>query len=112
MKIAMVMSWTTPIPGREREAIEYGREIGDFWDKQAVSGQISEPEWLWATKGPNMWFVKGEYEPLMAMWSSEQGQRLLFKGGALLQDFGYAMYTCGREEALRRFEAALSEVGL
>jgi len=34
----MVAKWTTPVPGREKAAFAYGREVDNFFGKKAAEG--------------------------------------------------------------------------
>lgn len=66
MKAAIVVKWTTPVPGREKAAVAYGREVDDFYGKKAADGLCTEPKWFWAPTGESLWFVEGAYESLLA----------------------------------------------
>lgn len=112
MKVALVTTWRTPVPGREAQAIAYGREVDDFWGKQAADGKCSEPEWFWASKGPSMWIVKGEMHDLQELMAMPEVQRLLFTGRLLTQDFEYGFCMYGREENLTPYEAVAKELSL
>jgi hypothetical protein len=59
MKAAFVVKFTTSVPGREKAALAYAREVDDFWGKKAAEGLCTEPKWFWATAGESMWFVEG-----------------------------------------------------
>lgn len=111
MKAASIVRWTVPVPGREKQAIEYGREVDEFWGKQAADGRCSEPEWFWAPRGESYWIVKGDLEQLLMISATPESQRLLYKGQLLMQDFGYDLYVHGREEALKPFEDVAKELG-
>ena len=54
MKAAMVAKWTTPVPGREKAAFAYGREVDDFFGKKAAEGLCTEPKWFWAPTGESL----------------------------------------------------------
>ncbi|HET8603676.1 MAG TPA: hypothetical protein VFM09_07085 [Marmoricola sp.] len=104
------MTWTTPVPGREKQCIDYGREVDEFWGKQAADGRCSEPEWLWASRGSSLWIVKGDVEQLLGLQMSPENQRLINKGRLLCQDFEYDLYVYGREEVLGPFEEMAKEM--
>lgn len=112
MKAAMIVTWKNPFPGRETMAIEYAREVDEYWGKQAADGKCTEPRWYWAMKGANIWIVEGEYETLLALASTPEAQKLQLKGGLLAEDFGWEMYVTGREEMLKPMEAMISELSL
>jgi hypothetical protein len=54
MKAAMVAKWTTPVPGQEKAAFAYGREVDDFFGKKAAEGLCTEPKWFWAPTGESL----------------------------------------------------------
>ncbi len=110
MKAALVVKFTTPVPGREKAATAYGHEADDFWGKKAAEGLCTEPKWFWATADENLWFVEGEYEALLGILMTPEAQKLLAKGTALSQSFRYALYTVGRDEILGPWEEVLKEL--
>lgn len=110
MKAAIVAKWTTPVPGRETAAVAYAREADDFWGKKAAEGLCTEPRWLWAPAGENLWVVEGEYEALLSIFALPESQKLLTKGTLLVQDFGYGLYMTGSEEVLGPYEEILTEL--
>jgi len=77
MKAAIVVKWTTPVPGREKAAVAYGREVDDFYGKKAAEGLCTEPKWFWAPAGESLWFVEGEYEALLGILATPEVQKLM-----------------------------------
>jgi hypothetical protein len=110
MKAALLVKWTTPMPGREKAAIAYGREVDDFWGKKATEGLCTEPKWFWAPTGENLWFVEGEYDALLGILATLESQKLQVKGSILSQGFGYGLYMVGREAMLGPYEEMLKEL--
>jgi hypothetical protein len=112
MKAAFVVKWLTAVPGREKAAIAYGRDVDDFFAKKAADGVCTEPKWFFAPTGENLWFVEGEYEALLGIFATPEAEKFLVKGPILLQGFGYDLYRAGREEIFGRYEEALTELGI
>ncbi len=110
MKTAFVVKFTHSIPGRELAAIEYGREVDEYFEKKAADGLCTEPTWFWAPSGENMWFVEGENEDLLGLIATPEVQKFLVKGTVLLQNFGYSLYRVGREEFIAPYQEALAEI--
>lgn len=108
MKAALVVSWTMPKPGHEKDAIAYGREVDEAWGKAAAEGRCTEPEWYWASRGHSLWIVRGEMESLLGLMM--EFQPLFIKGQILVQDFEYDLHTPGREELLAPYERVVGEV--
>lgn len=110
MKAAMVTKWTMPVPGREKAALAYGREVDDFFGKKAAEGLCTEPKWFWAPTGESLWFVEGEYDALLGIFATPEAQKFTLKGSILLQDFGYGIFLAGREEMFGPYEEALTDL--
>jgi hypothetical protein len=110
MKAAFVAKWLTAVPGREKAAIAYGRDVDEFFAKKAADGVCTEPKWFFAPTGENMWFIEGEYEALFGLYATPEVEKFLVKGPILLQGFGYDLYRTGREEMFERYEEALTEL--
>lgn len=108
MKAALVVSWTTSKPGREKQAISYAREVDEVWSKYAAEGKCSEPEWLWASRGHSLWIVYADYEQLLAL--IPETQHLLMKGQLLVDEFEYDIHLRGREALLGPYEAVVQDV--
>jgi hypothetical protein len=108
MKAALVVTWSAPLPGREKKALEYLREVNDFYGKLATEGKCTEPEWFMSAHGRRIWFVKGEYESLMDLMALPKVQEFIFTGDFLIRDFEYGITPIGSDELIRSFE----EVGV
>lgn len=112
MKTALVVKFTNPVPGRERAAIAYARELDEFVAKKVAEGVCTEPKWFWTSNGENLWFVEGEYESLLALLTTPEVTKFENKGMILMQDYSSELYVVGREESLGPFEEALAELGI
>ncbi len=112
MKTALVVKFTNPVPGRERAAVAYARELDEFVAKKAAEGVCTEPKWFWTSNGENLWFVEGEYEALLGLMTTPEVTKFENKGMLLMQDFSSELYVVGREESLTPFEEALAELGI
>lgn len=112
MKAALVVKFTTPVPGREKASIDYAHEADDFYGKKAAEGLCTAPKWFWASADENLWIVEGEYEALLGILATPEAQRLLFKGPALLQGFKYDLYQAGRDETLGPWQETLKELAI
>ena len=95
MKAAMVATWTQPIPGREKKALEYGAEVMEHWGRLAREGKCTEPEMFFAETGVGMWMVKGDRATLTAESESDAARLLSMKGDLLLKDFAIVLYHTG-----------------
>ena len=112
MKAAMVVKWTTTVPGREKAALAYAREVDDFYGKKAAEGLCTEPKWFWAPAGESLWIIEGEYDALLGILAMPEAQKFLVKGSILVEGFGYGLYQVGREEMFGPYEKTLKELKL
>lgn len=110
MKTALVVKFTNPVPGREKAAVDYARELDEFAEKKAAEGVCTPPQWFWSSSSENLWFVEGEYEALLGLLSTPEVTKLENKGMILMQDFRSELYVVGREESLAPYEEALAEL--
>jgi len=110
MKAAMVVKFTTAVPGREKAAIVYAREVDDFYGKKAAEGLCSAPKWFWAPNGENLWVIEGEYEALLGILATPEARKFLVQGSILVQGFGHDLYQVGREEMFGLYEETLKEL--
>ena len=110
MKAAMVTKWTTPVPGREKAAIAYGRAVDDFFAKKAAEGLCAEPKWFWAPTGESLWVLEGELDALLGIMAMPEAQKFQVMGQILLQDWGNSLCLVGREEMFGPYEETLKEL--
>jgi hypothetical protein len=113
MDAALVVTWTAPLPGREKMALEYGAEVAEYWGKLAAEGKCSPPEMFFFSNGHGLWFVKGDIDTLWSIHVQEATQRLVRKGQLLLQDFAFDFPTAGRaaDEYVAGYAAVAQELG-
>lgn len=94
MNSALIVTWTVPIAGREKMALDYAVEVNDYWSKLAADGKCSEPE-MFFFSNHGMWMVEGEAGTLRELHEAEQAQQFLTRGQLLLGDFAYELVRTG-----------------
>jgi len=109
MKAAMVVKWTTPVPGREKAAFAYGRAVDEFFEKKAAEGLCTEPKWFWVP-GESLWLVEGEFDTLVGISATPEAQKFQVMGQILLQDWEWSICLAGREEMFGPYEETLKEL--
>lgn len=115
MDAAMIVSWKLPFPGREKEALDYAREVNEYWGKLATEGKCSQPEIFFSeTGGHGLWIIKGDRDTLETLLIAEVSERLAVKGELLLQDFTCEIVKAGKasEEHLLRYAGVGHELAL
>src|ERR1700756_4399646 len=91
---ALMVKWTTPIPGREKLALDYSVELNEFFQKLAADGKCTQPK-TFLFSGGGLWMVRGQYDSLSEVYFSEGGQKVLAKREFLLQDFSFEFAQTG-----------------
>jgi len=114
---AMVISWGTPVRGREAKALEtFGHAIERF-EQLAKSGRIHGHKELIAITGRagGMMIVEGEVEELLKIQSEDEQLRLQARAASIVEDFRVDIYTGGSDravqESMNRYVETLQELG-
>lgn len=112
MRSAMVATFSQPVRGRERQALEYGTEVTEYWGKQAAEGKCSQPELFFSEHGTGMWMVKGERDILMRIHDTDEARLLTLKGDLLLENFSIDFVYADDSAAdyMNRYASALSAI--
>ena len=85
---ALLVTYTGPIPGREKEALEFAVEVGEYWGKLAADGKCTLPEQFYSSATQTgYWIVKGDRDELMKVHDSPEGKGFYAKGMALLEGY-------------------------
>lgn len=114
MEAALLVTWSRPIPGREKLSISHTAEVAAYFTEMAEQGKCSKPELLLSTQGSGIWFVKGDEADLREIAFSDQGRMIIEKGVWTLADFTYEFAMAGDAAAdvLGRWAAAGTALGL
>lgn len=112
MKAALVVRFSNPVPGREKAALAYQREVEDFAKNKASEG-ITPPKYYWSSSGENMMIIEGDYEKLLSVTSTPEAMKLENKGMLLLQGYRDELVVAGeRDEVVGMYEEVLTELGI
>jgi hypothetical protein len=103
MDIDFVVTWTAPVPGREKNGLEFVVELEQYWDNHAAQGHCTPPDVFLLGNGPGTFTVTGERRVLKDLATSEKLNDLLAKGSALFEDWHYRFTETGS-----RFETITS----
>ncbi|MGD9751245.1 MAG: hypothetical protein AB7W59_09640 [Acidimicrobiia bacterium] len=114
MDTALVVTWRTPFPGREQQALDYGVEVQQHWGKLAADGACTAPELYFLPDGSGMWIVKGEQARLEALFNAPVTQLLNTKGMLLLADYrwSFGVTGSGADAFMLRYATAAQELGV
>ncbi len=116
MQGAFVSWWSGVREGMEKQALELGAEVNDWWGKRAAEGKCTAPELFFSGTrgGRGLWMVKGDLDVLHGLERTAEVQHLLMKSSVLLEDFEYDLEFTGdgADEFMGRFAGVAAEVGL
>lgn len=114
MEAALVITWKQPRAGREKQALEYAAESGEYWGKLASEGKCSVPDWYFLPDGWAIWIVKGERRVLEDIIAEEATARLLTRGLWLTEDWQYRLAEAGSgaEKFIGDYAAVGGQLGL
>ena len=114
---AVVISWGTPVRGREAKSLEvFGKAIAHF-DALAKSGRIHGHQEFLARTGKQGGFmlVTGELAELTAIVGEDEVLALTTAGATICEDFRVTLYEGGTEksttESVQRYVGVLTDLG-
>lgn len=95
MKVALVVTWSGVVPGREKAALDYGAAVQEHWGRLAAEGRCSSPQMFFGERGSGMWIVSADHDTMHVLAESDTSRDLLTRGSFLLGDFGYEFFDTG-----------------
>ena len=114
---AIVISWGTPVRGREAKSLEvFGKALAHF-DALAKSGRIHGHQEFQSRTGKATGFmlVTGEIDELTKIQNEEELLALQTAGATICDDFRVTVYEGGNEQAttqnIQRYLGVLTDLG-
>lgn len=109
---AIIATWGTSVPGRERKSLEVFQEFMEFWGKKAADGRVSQPQVFFNQDGSEgVFIVTGKSDALVEIAESEEYERLTAKGQMIVQDLKAHMYYGGTDDEIIRGTRIFAESG-
>jgi hypothetical protein len=109
--VALVVTWAGPVRGREAKSLEVFMESLGFWAGQAAQGRCQQPEVFIAEDGSGgMLILKGKSDAMHEIAESEEGQTVIAKAQAIVEDLRAHWYYAGDEE-IQRNTALYAQIG-
>ncbi|MBV8160863.1 MAG: hypothetical protein JO265_08070 [Acidimicrobiia bacterium] len=114
---AIIISWGTPVRGREMQSLDvFGRALG-FWDEQAKEGRIhGHHEYFGisgnATERSGTMVIEGELGELARLMVDEQNTRLLAEASQIVENLDTQLCEANSDEAISRYVSVLTDMGL
>jgi hypothetical protein len=97
---AIVISWGSAIPGRERKMLAVLKDMLDFTRKLEAAERITDTRLFVSTTGPNRDTVMlfGPLDQLSALLVDDELESMLQDGMLVVQDISVALWAGGRPE--------------
>ncbi len=111
---ALVTTWRSSVPGREKEALDCFMDYLTLMSKQAADGKTSEPEPYFKYDGSGgMGIVRGDSNALLELWESDDFRDVISRAQLTVQDIHTEMYAAGDsvQDMVGRFTQVASRMG-
>lgn len=111
---ALVTTWASSVPGREKQALECFMDYMTFMSKQAAAGKTSEPEAYFKYDGSGgMGLVRGQSDALLELWESSEFRQVISRAQLTVQDIRTEMYAAGDfvQEMVGNYTQVASSMG-
>lgn len=114
MEAALVTTWTSSVPGREKQSIECFMDYVTLMSKQAADGKTSEPDAYFKYDGSGgMGVVRGQSDVLLELWESDEFRDIISRAQLTVQEIRTEMYSAGDavQDVIGRFTRVAGEMG-
>lgn len=110
---ALVISWGSPVRGRESKSIEVFMESLQYWGQKAAEGRIQEPQAFAAEDGSGgMVVLRGDLQALRELNDAAESRRLLARAQLIIENLHAQWYLTGDalQQDMSTFAQAISEI--
>jgi len=114
---AIIITWGTPVRGREMQSLDvFGRSLA-FWDEKAKEGKIhSHHEYLAisgnATQRAGTMVIEGDLDQLAQLMVAEENTRLLAEASMIVDNLDTSLCEANSDEAIGQYVSVLTDMGL
>ncbi len=111
---ALITTWKSPVPGREKQSIETFMDYLTLMSKQAAEGKNSEPEAYFKYDGSGgIGVVRGQSDALLELWESDEFRDVISRAQLTVQDIRTEMYGAGDtvQDLVGRFSNVATSMG-
>jgi hypothetical protein len=114
---AIIITWGTPVRGREMQSLDvFGRSLA-YWDEQAKEGRVHGHHEYFAlsgnaTKRQGTMVIEGDLDQLARLMVDEQNTRLLAEAGQIVENLDTQLCEMNSDEAITRYVEVLNDMGL
>jgi len=114
---AIIISWGTPVRGREMQSLDvFGRSLA-YWDEQAKEGRIHGHHEYFAISGnatqrAGTMVIEGDLDQLARLMVDEQNTRLLGEASMIVDNLDTQLCEANSDEAITNYVGVLNDMGL
>ena len=114
---AIIISWGTPVRGREMQSLDvFGRSLA-FWDEQAKEGRIHGHHEYFsisgnATQRSGTMVIEGDLDQLAQLMVTEENTRLLAEASQIVDNLDTQLCQMNSDEAIGQYVSVLTDMGL
>ena len=114
---AIIISWGTPVRGREMQSLDvFGRALA-YWDEQAKEGRIHGHHEYFAVTGnaterQGTMVIEGDLEELARLMIDDENTRLLAQASNIVENLDTSLCEANSDEAITRYVGVLNDMGL
>jgi hypothetical protein len=114
---AIIITWGTPVRGREMQSLDvFGRSLA-YWDEQAKEGRIHGHHEYFAISGnatqrAGTMVIDGDLDELALLMVAPENTRLLAEASQIVENLDTALCEANSDDAINRYVSVLTDMGL
>lgn len=114
---AIIITWGTPVRGREMQSLDvFGRSLA-YWDEQAKEGRIhGHHEYFGisgnATQRSGTMVIDGDLDELARLMIDEDNTRLLAEASQIVENLDTQLCQANSDEAITQYVSVMNDMGL
>ena len=114
---AIIITWGTPVRGREMQSLDvFGRSLA-YWDEKAKEGKIHAHHEYFAISGnatqrAGTMVIEGELTELAQLMIDADNTRLLGEASMIVDNLDTCLCEANSEEAITQYVTVLNDMGL
>jgi hypothetical protein len=114
---AIIITWGTPVRGREMQSLDvFGRSLA-YWDEQAKEGRIHGHHEYFAISGnatqrAGTMVIDGDLDELARLMVAPENTRLLAEASQIVENLDTELCEANSDDAINRYVSVLTDMGL
>jgi len=114
---AIIITWGTPVRGREMQSLDvFGRSLA-YWDEKAKEGKIHGHHEYFAISGNSTqragtMVIEGDLDALAQLMVDADNTRLLAEASMIVDNLDTSLCEANSDEAITDYVGVLNDMGL